>query len=74
MLISRNTFLVEEIEVFHAVMRSREYNKVDKEEMVDLLQCVRLSEIEFVASRVGFVVRDLFAMLRKCRGTKKELS
>ena len=50
MLISRNTFLVEEIEVFHAVMRSREYNKVDKEEMVDLLQCVRLSESELVAS------------------------
>ena len=47
MLISRDTFLVEEIEVFHAVLRWREYNEVDKEEMVDLLQCVRLSEIEY---------------------------
>ena len=44
-LISRDSFLVEEIRVFRAVQKWMDYNRVGKEEASELLECVRLTEI-----------------------------
>ena len=44
-VISRDTFLVEEIRIFWAVQRWKDHNNVSAEEMKDVLQCVRLTEI-----------------------------
>ena len=44
-ILSRDTFLVEEIQIFRAVQRWKEHNRLRPEEMADVLQCVRLSEI-----------------------------
>lgn len=44
-LISRDTFLVDEIQIFQAVRRWKDHNNVSTEEMTDVLQCVRLTEI-----------------------------
>ena len=44
-LIDRDTFVVEEIEIFDAVRKWIEYNRSDRSEAVDLLECVRLTEI-----------------------------
>ena len=44
-LIARDTFVVRELQIFNAVQKWIEYNKVDKVEAADLLECVRLTEI-----------------------------
>ena len=44
-LISRDTFVVDEIHIFRAVQRWKEHNHLGKEDISDLLKCVRLSEI-----------------------------
>ena len=44
-LIARDTFVVEEIEIFDAVRKWIEYNRFDRSDAVDLLECVRLTEI-----------------------------
>lgn len=44
-ILSRDTFLVDEIQIFRAVQRWKEHNRLRPEEMADVLQCVRLSEI-----------------------------
>ena len=44
-VISRDTFLTDEIQIFWAVQRWKDHNNVSTEEMKDVLQCVRLSEI-----------------------------
>ena len=46
-LIARDTFVVEEVEIFDAVKKWIEHNKVDKNDAVDLLECVRLTEIPY---------------------------
>ena len=46
-LIGRDTFVVEEIEIFDAVRKWIEYNKLDKSDVIDLLECVRLTEIPY---------------------------
>lgn len=44
-VISRDTFLIDEIQIFWAVQRWKDHNNVSTDEMKDVLQCVRLSEI-----------------------------
>jgi hypothetical protein len=44
-LISRDTFVVEELDVFRAIQRWMWYNRVDRRDVHDLLWCVRLSGI-----------------------------
>ena len=44
-LISRDSFVVEELEVFHAIQRWMKYNNIERRDIHDLLWCVRLSEI-----------------------------
>lgn len=44
-LIARDTFVVEEVEIFSAVQQWIEGNKMNRDEVVDLLECVRLTEI-----------------------------
>ena len=44
-LISRDTFVVEELEVFRAIQRWMKYNHIERRDIHDLLWCVRLSEI-----------------------------
>lgn len=44
-LISRDTFVVEELEVFRTIQRWMKYNRVHRRDIHDLLWCVRLSEI-----------------------------
>ena len=44
-LISRDSFIVEEMQVFTAVQKWMECNRVSREEAADLLECVRLTEI-----------------------------
>jgi hypothetical protein len=46
-LIARATFVVEEVAIFDAVKKWIEHNKVDKNDAVDLLECVRLTEIPY---------------------------
>ena len=45
LILSRDTLCVPEFTVFRTVVRWKESNKIDKEEMKDLLDCVRLTEI-----------------------------
>ena len=44
-LISRDTFVVEELDVFHAIQRWMRYNRIERRDVHDLLWCVRLPEI-----------------------------
>ena len=44
-LVSRDSFIVDEIEIFKAVHRWKEYNSRSLDEITELLKCVRLSEI-----------------------------
>ena len=44
-LISRDTFVVEEMDVFRAIQRWMSYNRIERRDVHDLLSCVRLSEI-----------------------------
>ena len=44
-LLSRDSFIVEEVHIFHAVCRWKEHNKATLEDVSRLLECVRLSEI-----------------------------
>ena len=44
-LISRDTFVVEELDVFHAIQRWMKYNHIERRDVHDLLWCVRLPEI-----------------------------
>lgn len=44
-LISRDSFLAEEVNVFNAVHRWMEHNQIHSENVSDLLQCVRLCQI-----------------------------
>ena len=45
MLVARDSFAVEEIEIFEAVKKWIEEHELKREEAEDLLECVRLSEI-----------------------------
>ena len=44
-LISRDTFVVEELDVFRAIQRWMRYNHIERRDVHDLLWCVRLPEI-----------------------------
>ena len=44
-LISRDSFVVEELEVFQTIQRWMKYNRIERRDIHDLLWCVRLSEI-----------------------------
>ena len=44
-LISRDTFVAEEMTIFRAVQRWMEYNGKSKEDVPALLECIRLTEI-----------------------------
>ena len=44
-LISRDTFVVEELEVFRAIQRWMDHNHIERRDVHDLLWCVRLPEI-----------------------------
>ena len=44
-IISRDSFLAEEVNVFNAVRRWIEHNQIHSENVSDLLQCVRLCQI-----------------------------
>ena len=44
-LISRDSFLAKEVNVFNAVHRWMEHNQIHSENVSDLLQCVRLCQI-----------------------------
>ena len=46
-LIARDTFVVEELEIFNAVQRWVKHSTADKQETLDLLACVRLTEISY---------------------------
>lgn len=59
-LISRDTFVVEELEIFSAVQKWVEGNSVDKDEVVDLLACVRLSEIPYSELKAQVLPSGLF--------------
>ena len=48
MLVARDTFVVEELQIFHAVRKWMEHNGVDRGDAADLLECVRLSEIPYL--------------------------
>ena len=44
-LISRDTFVVEELDVFRAIQRWMRHNRIERRDVHDLLWCVRLPEI-----------------------------
>lgn len=44
-LLQRDTFVASEIAIFEAVMRWKEYNGMETEDIDDVLKCVRLTEI-----------------------------
>ena len=44
-LISRDTFVVEEVEVFRTIQRWMKFNRIERRDIHELLWCVRLSEI-----------------------------
>ena len=46
-LIVRDTFVVEELQIFYTVQKWLEYNMVNQSNAMDLLECVRLSEIPY---------------------------
>ena len=59
-LIARDTFVVKEIEIFYAVRKWIEYNEVDKTGAVDLLECVRLTEIPHMELQYCVVPHGLY--------------
>ena len=44
-LIARDTLVVEELQVFNAVQKWIGHNDIDKQDAVNLLECIRLKEI-----------------------------
>jgi hypothetical protein len=75
MLVARDTFVVEEIQIFDAVSRWIERNGADRSSASDLLGCVRLGEIhpEDLQARVqpsGLYERE---RVQEAMGAKKEV-
>ena len=46
-IIVRDTFVVEELQIFYTVQKWLEHNTVNESNAMDLLECVRLSEISY---------------------------
>ena len=46
-LLSRDSFIIDELVIFETIKKWKEYNGVDVDEMTALLGCVRLSEIPY---------------------------
>lgn len=44
-LLSRDSFYISEIDIFEAVMRWKDYNGFETEDIEDVLGCIRLTEI-----------------------------
>ena len=55
-ILSRDSFLVNEMEIFEAVLKWKDYNKFEVEEMEDVLKCIRLTEIS--PEELGTVVNS----------------
>ena len=49
LILSRDTLCVPEVEVFRTVVRWKESNRLDKEEIKGVLDCVRLTEIPLLS-------------------------
>jgi hypothetical protein len=63
-LIARDTFVVEEIQIFEAVRKWMETNGVRKEGASELLECVRLTEIPQAELEAKVLPTGLFARAR----------
>ena len=63
-LIARDSFVVEEIQIFEAVRKWMEMNDVGKEGAADLLECVRLTEIPQAELEAKVLPTGLFAQTR----------
>ena len=46
-LLSRDSFIIDELAIFETVKKWKEYNSVDVDEITAVLDCVRLSEIPY---------------------------
>ncbi|CAI8052521.1 BTB/POZ domain-containing protein 9, partial [Geodia barretti] len=63
-LIARDTFMVEEIQIFEAVRKWMETNGVRKEGASELLECVRLTEMPQAELKAKVLPTGLFARAR----------
>ena len=63
-LVARDTFVVEEVQVFNAVQKWIGHNDVDKRDAVDLLECVRLTEIPHAELKVSVLPSGLYDQRR----------
>ena len=75
MLVIRDTFVIEELHIFDAVEKWIKRNGVDRDRAMDLLECVRLSEISTTELQLRVLPSGLYEeeKVMEAMGRRKEM-